>query len=375
VTTIALEDPTAAVAGDHPWGAVAPRWDELLRTPDLLVIGAGLAGLAVAATAVEAGLERVQVVDRGPIAGGATSRNAGALIPDVHAFVHTPAEAALGRRALDLHRDFPGRTGIPLRDLSWLQIVDAPPAQDRLRHSGGTWLPDREAVSEATSGYLRSERGVLVPGQAATDPIALATTLADLVPRVTTDVEVHRIDDRPQLRVTTSAGALTPGSVVVATGTVPRSWPSTTRRWVTGHLVLTSPTDLPRDLGAGSRIVVVPREDGRVIVGGTRDGQADGRIDPRVVAGIRDTFGTMAPSAAEASFERIWTGQRPVVDDDLPVIDQITDDVLVVGGLYHTGVLTSLAVAEAVVERLLRGSSPQSVRAFHRRPGGASGRR
>lgn len=365
---LTLDDPAPGVAGTHPWGLGPSRSDELLRTPDLLVVGAGLAGLAVAAAASEAGLGRVQVVDRGPVAGGATSRNAGALIPDVHALSVGPAEAALGRRGLALHRAFARRHGTPLHDIAWLAVRSAPPSEDRMRASGATWLADANAVAEATAGRVRATSGALVPDQAATDPVALASTLAGLVPHVTTGVNVHAMDLQSSLRVETSEGTIMPGAVVLATGTAPSSWLPTRRRWVTGHLALTGPVDLPADLAVGAGIVVVPRGDGRSLVGGTRDGQEDeGRVDDAVVARIRRELAGLVPAAADVDFESVWTGQRPVVDDDLPVIDQLSPRVLVVAGLYHTGVLTCLAVADGVVARMHAGAWPAWVAPFHRR--------
>lgn len=365
---LSLNDPSPGVAGTHPWGHGPARSDELLRTPDVLVVGAGLAGLAVAAAAVAAGAGRVQVVDRGPVAGGATSRNAGALIPDVHALSVGPAEAALGRRGLASHRAFARRHGAPLRDMAWLAVRSAPPSEDRLRASGATWLSDADAVAEATAGRVHAPSGVMVPDQAATDPVALATTLAGLVPHVTTGVDVRSMDLQSPLHIETSAGTITPGAVVLATGTAPAAWLPTQRRWVTGHLALTRPTDMPIDLAVGGSVVVVPRGDGRLLVGGTRDGeQAEGRVDHAVVDRIREDLAALVPTAAKADFECVWTGQRPVVDDDLPVIDEVSPRALVVAGLYHTGVLTCLAVADGVVARLQAGTWPEWVAPFHRR--------
>lgn len=365
---LSLDDPAPGVAGTHPWGHGPARADELLRTPDLLVVGAGLAGLAVAAAAAAAGVGSVQVVDRGPVAGGATSRNAGALIPDVHALSVGADEAALGRRGLARHREFARRHDTPLREMAWLAVRSDPPSEDRMRASGATWLPDADAVTRATAGRVRASSGAMVPDQAATDPVALATTLAGLVPHVTTGVDVRAMDLQGPLRIESSAGTITPGAVVLATGAAPSAWLPTRRRWVTGHLALTGPVEMPADLAVGGRVVVVPRGDGRLLVGGTRDGQqAEGRVDAAVVDRIRDELATLVPGAAGAALERVWTGQRPVVDDDLPVIDEVSPGALVVAGLYHTGVLTCLAVADGVVARLQDSNWPDWVAPFHRR--------
>lgn len=366
-----LDDPAPGTHGTTAWATATSTSAaaEVHLRPDVLVVGAGVAGLATASALVDAGAGVVQVVDRGPVAGGATGRNAGALIPDVHALVVDEDEAALGRRGLARHRELAPVLGHPLHALTWLAVHESPPPSARMAASGARWLEGPEAVAAATAGQVHATAGALVPGQAATDPVALATALADRVGRVTTGVAVTRIGHDDGLVVDTTAGRLRPGAVVLATGTVPSGWLPTRRRWVTGHLVLTAPVaDWPADLAAARAVVVVPRRDGRLLVGGTRDGErVDGRVDEAVVAAIRAELTSLVPAAADVAFERVWTGQRPVVDDDLPLLDDVADDVLVVGGLFHTGVLTCLAVADAVVARLGRGAWPDWARAFHRR--------
>lgn len=368
-SALPLVDPPPGVSGAHPWGPTPERSDDLHPTPDLLVIGAGIAGLAVAAAATAAGIGSVQVVDRGPVAGGATSRNAGALIPDVHALSVGADEAALGRRGLRLHREFSERWGVPLRDVSWLAVMATRPTDDRLSASGARWLESAGAVADATAGRVRAESGALVPHQAVTNPVEVAAALAAQVPHVVTEVEVQDVQLDTPVRVETSAGRVTPGAVVLATGTAPSAWLPTQRRWVTGHLALTAPIDMPPGLAVGGKVVVVPRGDGRLLVGGTRDGERpSGDVDTTVVERIRADLGSLVPSAADVEFERVWTGQRPVVDDDLPVIDALSPQVLAIAGLFHTGVLTCLAIAEGVVARLREGDWPAWVRPFHRRP-------
>ncbi|PWG73555.1 sarcosine oxidase, partial [Enterococcus hirae] len=77
-----LGDPAPGVAGTTAWdpdtGAVT---DEVHPRPAVRGVGAGVPGLAAADALRRAGVEIVQVGDRGPVAGGATGRNAGALIP------------------------------------------------------------------------------------------------------------------------------------------------------------------------------------------------------------------------------------------------------------------------------------------------------
>lgn len=341
--------PAPGVEGLAPWGRVEPRAANLERRPDLLIIGAGLLGLSVAAAAVRAGIGRVQVVERSTIVGGASGRNAGALIPDVHAGTNPPALTALQRRGLALHRDQAPRLGYPLRALDWVVGTATDDGRDA-------------AVHRATGGRVQVANGRIVPNQAATDPVAFARALCRAVD-VATGIAVTGITHEPRLTVETTAGPLQPGRVVVAVGNDPfASAPGT---YVAGHLAVTAPLATPLPVGISAEIAVVPLADGRLVVGGTRDGERrDGRIDPSVTDRIRRTLDRLVPEAAGVGFEQVWTGQRPVSTNELPVVACVEPGVVVVSGLFHTGVLTSPALGEGIVDFLARSRWPQLLEPF-----------
>src|SRR3954471_14406487 len=76
--------------------------DELPRTPDVLVVGGGIAGLATAAMCTRSGMS-VVLIERERLAQGASGRAAGGLAPDAH-----PQAGGVwhsfAKRSLDLHR-------------------------------------------------------------------------------------------------------------------------------------------------------------------------------------------------------------------------------------------------------------------------------
>ncbi|MEQ8966367.1 MAG: FAD-binding oxidoreductase [Azospirillaceae bacterium] len=75
--------------------------------PDLLVVGAGIAGLFAALEARRAGIDRVRVIDRAGLAAGATGRS-GALL---RANYDNAEEARLALASLALFRDWPEQVG------------------------------------------------------------------------------------------------------------------------------------------------------------------------------------------------------------------------------------------------------------------------
>src|SRR5438132_5475425 len=74
---------------------------ELDPTPDVLVVGGGVTGLATAAACVRAGLGRVLLIERERLASGPSGRAAGTLTPGVHALLRPGPFVTLARRGLE----------------------------------------------------------------------------------------------------------------------------------------------------------------------------------------------------------------------------------------------------------------------------------
>src|SRR5438093_9028048 len=99
--------------------------NELDRTPDVLVVGGGVMGLATAAACVRAGLGRVAVLERDHLAAGASGGAAAALRPAAHVWTEPPEFVALGQRSVELYRELDETWGrrSALRPLSWLIVL------------------------------------------------------------------------------------------------------------------------------------------------------------------------------------------------------------------------------------------------------------
>src|SRR6266480_1779747 len=74
-------------------------------TPDVLVVGGGVAGLATAAFCRKGGVERVTVIDHDRLASGPSGRAAGTLTPAIHALLKPDPFVQLAVRGLELHRE------------------------------------------------------------------------------------------------------------------------------------------------------------------------------------------------------------------------------------------------------------------------------
>ena len=116
----------------------------------------------------------------------------------------------------------------------------------------------------------------------------------------------------------------------------------------------------------GSWGILVPRNDGSMIVGATVE---EVGFDTRVTAGdIHSILGVgnaLMPSLRDAEINWSIAGLRPGSGDDLPVIGRMPgyDNVLVASGHYRNGILLSLATGEVVAD-LVEGSNGQLLSDF-----------
>ena len=75
------------------------------RSPDVVVVGGGIVGIAVAASCARRGL-RVTLCEAAGLAGAASGRNQGLVIGP-----HHPEMESIGRRTLELFLDLHERSG------------------------------------------------------------------------------------------------------------------------------------------------------------------------------------------------------------------------------------------------------------------------
>ncbi len=115
----------------------------------------------------------------------------------------------------------------------------------------------------------------------------------------------------------------------------------------------------------GRPVYVVPRPDGEIVVGATTE---EGGFDLTARAGsvyelLRDAQ-TVVPELSEARFVESCTGLRPGSPGNAPLIGALPDGVLVATGHYRNGVLLAPVTADAITELVVDGALPEIARAF-----------
>lgn len=364
-------------------------------TTDVVVLGAGAIGAAVAWRCAQRGL-RVRVIDPAPDA-GAWRTAAGMLAPitELHygetpllrlsqaALAGYPAFAAELAEASGLPTGF--RTGGTVAaawdgaDLAALHDLHAFGAGLGIEADLLTGRELRELEPALAAGL---PGGLLARGEQQIDPRLLHHALI----AAAVAVGASMISGRPRVVVRGDrvAGVEVDGRfiaadvVVLAAGAwsgqvdgVPDEFRPPTRPVKGQTLRLRLPgenrlTRVVRGSVKGNAVYLVPRGDGRIVVGASSE-EVGFDQEPRAGAVyelLRDAQ-SLLPELGEAVLEEVSTGLRPGSPDNAPIIGPAGIDGLVhATGHYRNGILLTPITADSVVELLTAGTLPDLIAPF-----------
>lgn len=351
------------------------------RSVDVLVIGAGVIGTAIAFEVADAGA-KVRLLEAGSPGVGASRASAGVLAPYLEGH-HSPVLRKLGRRSLDLYDAFvarvAARAGTPLEVERRGTLELAVSAEDEARltasHAalgkekiGAKWV-DASGLAKLEPSVRKDARGgVLVPVHAAVHVPTLTAAQADAARAcgvtITTGMAATSVsDDGGRPAVHTAEGVLRAGEVVLAAGTwtpgltVGGSDPLPVRP-VRGQLLhLTAPPGTLRHILWAPDVYLVPFRDGTLLVGATTEHV--GHDDRATVDGVSALLAAAiaaVPALHKATFKAALSGLRPGSPDDLPFIgrSEVVKGLIYACGHYRNGALLAPLTA-ALVGQLVRG--------------------
>jgi glycine oxidase len=351
------------------------------RQADVIVIGAGVIGCAVAFELAEAGA-RVRVIDARTPGAGASQASAGVLAPYIEGH-GSPRLRALGRRSLDLYASWVERvvaaSGQPVEfdRIGTLEVVNSP--DDRLRFDRAAedlsgagiethWIAGTRLAELEPNLAPHIVGGRQIPLHAAVHVPALTAALAAAAARrgveVSTGTPVSRLtQDGDAVAVHTADAVIRARHAVMAAGTwapslVPPGSGALPVRPVRGQLLhLAAPPRTIRHVVWGADVYLVPWRDGTVFVGATsEDVGFDERNTAAGVAGLLDAAIALVPALAGATFVEARRGLRPASTDDLPFVGRsaVLPGLIYACGHYRNGALLAPLTAE-LVGRLVAG--------------------
>jgi glycine oxidase len=130
--------------------------------------------------------------------------------------------------------------------------------------------------------------------------------------------------------------------------------------------VIPRKTPLLQHVIRSEEIYLVPRSDGRILIGATvEDRGFDKRVEAETIKHMQDLAERMVPEIAHAKIHETWAGLRPGTPDDLPILGEGgVPGYFIATGHFRNGILLAPVTAE-IMARLLRGAaSGHSMEAF-----------
>jgi glycine oxidase len=326
----------------------------------VVIIGAGVAGLAIGWRLLQAGAA-VTVLDRGQPAQGATWAAAGMLAVTAELEEAGEAESAFALHSNALWPDFAAEV-------------------EQVSGVGIGFVRGGALLLAGNAGELEAmrRRGTVLDGAGAR---ALVPTLAD---------DEARVDNRalgealtiaflkaggilaPQEAAVTieersgAASVMTPygrhhaDAFVIAAGAWSGLLADIPITPVKGEIIaLMPPADqpLPGPVIWGSGVYLVPRESGgekRLLVGATmREAGFDTSLSSQERDRLRARAQSLIPSLKDWTLTDHWAGLRPKSPDGLPLLGLLRGNIFVAGGQFRNGILLAPAIAEQMAGMVL----------------------
>jgi glycine oxidase len=156
--------------------------------------------------------------------------------------------------------------------------------------------------------------------------------------------DLHGVPDRAQIRVAPVKGQML--AIAIPKGFVRRVI------WIPGNAVVSHP-------------YLVPRDDGRLLVGATVEPDAhDTRVTARGIAGLLDATLAALPALGDFVVAETWAGVRPGTPDGLPYLGETPlAGYFTASGHFRNGILLAPATAHVMAD-VLEGKGASALAPF-----------
>ena len=346
-----------------------------MKTWDVIIIGGGIIGLSLSIELNKRGV-RVLVVERGE-PGREASQAAAGMLADCT--VETPAAlqplaTASARMYPEFVHELQDESGIhiDLRDEGTLVFPSPEHVYNRPGFSTESLLP--APLTEMEPTLADPHRPAIYLKERSVDPRALTAAALKAAKHRGVDIS----SGSPVRNVLTSADRATGvgtdktnylAPVIVncagawAGHLPPLHFPT---RPVKGQMLAVAAKSLLRHVIRAPEVYLVPRSDGRVLIGSTlEDAGYDKRTSPNVIQRLHKAAINLAPALEHARVLEDWAGLRPGTPDDLPILGATTlPGYFAATGHYRDGILLAPITAQVMAQLITREKSDHDISAF-----------
>lgn len=354
---------------------------------DVLIIGGGVIGLSTARELHKKGAGRITVVDKGTCGREASWAAAGMLGPQAEADKVDPffelcsasrnlyprlAEELLAETDVDIELDRTGTITLAFNDEDGAKLN----ARARWQRAAGleleTLFPEDLAKLEPYVSAT-AQFGLLFANDWQVENRKLVTALiryADINGiEIIENVAVNSLvlEGNRVLGAETSKGPLHAATTVLTTG----AWTSLIKLGseelplkvepVRGQIIVLRPNErVFVHVMHTARGYIVPRADGRFLVGSTTEHVGfDGSVSEDAAVKLREAAREMSPSFTGAEIEDHWSGLRPYSGNGMPVTGKLAEigGIIIATAHYRNGILLAPITAEIVSRSIVNGES------------------
>jgi glycine oxidase len=329
---------------------------------DFLIIGGGVIGLSIARELHKRGAGSIAIVDRGRIGGEASWAAAGMLAPNAEGH----ADDELFRLCTASNQLYPSFA---------TELLDETGIDIELDRTGTLVLAfsDQEAAEHATKYEWQRTAGISAEKLTADEIRKLEPNIS---PDVHSGFRYHndwQVENRKlvaalrrycaisgiELIENTEITSLPDDrTVIVTTG----AWtndllPKPDVKPIRGQMISLAGRDsrILRHVIYSPRGYVVPRIDGRILVGATVEDVGFAKeVTPEAIASLKTAAVEIAPLLGHLDVAESWAGLRPFIAGELPAIGRVPvlENVFVATGHYRNGILLAPITAKMIADEI-----------------------
>jgi glycine oxidase len=366
---------------------------ESIKTAEVVIIGGGVIGLAVARALAQRGMRDVLIVERSNLGAEASSAAAGMLAPQAEADCADDF-FRLCCQSRDMYSAFAQslneETGIDVELESsgtlYLAFTEEDESELEKRYQWQVRANlEVEKLSAETARLLepyisnRVRAALRFPLDTQVENRRLISALVSaneaLGVRVLTGVSVDSLDIKRNriAGIETSRGFISCERVVIAAGAwtsqiLNEMLPNPRIEPVRGQMVSCEATpQIARHVIYSPRGYVVPRRDGRLLAGSTTEHAGfDKRVTAAGVQAIVTSALEISPRIAALPLTSSWAGLRPRAADGLPVLGPCAEiaGVFYATGHYRNGILLTPVTAELLARAVIDEEIPPPLQIF-----------